>query len=69
MWHCESVTQPCQVIPTFLSFFDFLGPVDLDDFMEELLEAEGESFIEEALEIPGEAIVISIQDPKYYFTK
>ena len=66
---CHHVTVWNNQFPTFLSFFDFLVPVDLDDFMEELLEAEGESFIEEALERPGEAIVETIQDPNYYSSK
>ena len=47
------------MLTTFLSFFNFFGPLVLTDFMEEALEAEGEYFMEDVLDIAGEVILIS----------
>ena len=50
---------------TFFSFLDFLVPVDFVDFIEDVLEAEGDSLIDEALDKAGEAIFFDfIEDLK-----
>ena len=49
---------------TFFSFFDFLVPVDLEDFIEDVLDAEGDNLIDEALDNAGEAIFKFIEDLK-----
>ena len=45
---------------TFFSFLDFLVPVDFEDFIEDVLEAEGDNLIDEALDSAGEAILYFI---------
>ena len=47
---------------TFFSFFDFLVPVDLVDFIEDVLDAEGDNLIDEALDNAGEAIFLVVFD-------
>ena len=49
---------------TFFSFFDFFPPVDLEDFIEDVLDAEGDNLIDEALDNAGEAIFKFIEDLK-----
>ena len=49
---------------TFFSFFDFLVPVNFEDFIEDVLDAEGDNLIEEALDNAGEAIFKFIEDLK-----
>ena len=49
---------------TFFSFFDFLVPVNFEDFIEDVLDAEGDNLIDEALDNAGEAIFKFIEDLK-----
>ena len=45
---------------TFFSFLDFLVPVDFEDFIEDVLDAEGDNLIDEALDNAGEAIFLFV---------